>query len=71
MRYFQATNQEYILNDDSFYFAELTNQVHLPIENDHFFKWISVEKLEGHLVHDHHIWAVQEGYRQKVDFGRK
>jgi 8-oxo-dGTP diphosphatase len=65
MRFFQSTKNEYIVNDGTFYLAELSRKVHDSLEDDHVLKWLSVNKIEKFLVHEHHIRAVKEGLQRK------
>lgn len=62
-RYFLSTKKEPLINDGYFYLAELLDKSQEPIEDDHFIKWIEIDKVQDLLVHDHHWWGVKEGLK--------
>ncbi|MFD3448211.1 NUDIX hydrolase [Microbacteriaceae bacterium 4G12] len=63
MNFFQSTKNEPILSEGYFYLATLVSKVQDPIEEDHLFTWLSVDRVEELLIHKHHIWAVKEGVK--------
>ncbi|MGE7186277.1 NUDIX domain-containing protein [Peribacillus sp. NPDC006672] len=52
-RYFQSTNNDPLINDGYFYWAELLDKIQESIEADHFIKWIDIESVLELLVHEH------------------
>ncbi|MDF2036148.1 NUDIX domain-containing protein [Cytobacillus oceanisediminis] len=67
--YLPQTKKRPMLSDGYFYLAGLADKIQEPTEEDHVMKWIEIRRLAEVLVHEHHIWAVQEGIRYKTQRG--
>lgn len=62
-RYFLSVNKEPLLNEGYFYIAELLDKHQVPIDEDHFIKWIETDKVQDLLFHDHQCWAIKESFK--------
>ncbi|MFD1174538.1 NUDIX hydrolase [Oceanobacillus picturae] len=64
--YFYSTKNEPLLSDGYFYRAKLLERVQDPVEEDHYVKWVKLEKLEESFFHEHQIWAIKKGLNTRV-----
>ncbi|PYF01962.1 NUDIX hydrolase [Ureibacillus chungkukjangi] len=46
--------------------AELLEKVQEPFEDDHYIKWLDIDRVQELLVHEHHFWAICK-VRNKAD----
>lgn len=60
-QFFFSRNNEPLLGDGYFYFAELLDKNQEPVEEEHFVSSIEIEAVQKVLFHDYHRWAVREG----------
>ncbi|GGE68761.1 NUDIX domain-containing protein [Priestia taiwanensis] len=63
--HFYSMTNEPIENEGTFYIAQLLYQTGEQVDVDHLLIWLREDQAERLLVHEHHRWAVREGYRRR------
>jgi 8-oxo-dGTP diphosphatase len=58
-QYFQASNNEYIVNNGYFYIGTFGDYVKPPVEDDHELVWMDLNEAKSLLFHESHWWAVR------------
>ncbi|MDR7072660.1 NUDIX domain-containing protein [Fictibacillus barbaricus] len=59
-QYFQSRQDEYIMNEGSYYAGTFGEFIIQPVDDDHELVWMDIAEAEKTLFHRSHIWAVQE-----------
>jgi 8-oxo-dGTP diphosphatase len=62
--YFVSRNNEHLLSDATFYYAEIRTNVQEPYEVDHHTEWLHIHDMEKLFVFEHQIWAVMKALEQ-------
>jgi 8-oxo-dGTP diphosphatase len=62
-QYFQSRQNEYIMNEGSYYAGTFGEFIIQPVDDDHELVWMDIEEAEKILFHRSHIWAVQEAFK--------
>ncbi len=44
----------------TYYYGELLEKVSIPIEKDHFLRWVDYEQLKGNMFLDMQNWALEQ-----------